>query len=253
MKNILRLSSVFLLFVLLGGTAVNAKRNKTVRLTTYNIQHGKGQDGRIDYDRIGQLLKTAGAQVVAMQEVDSMTKRTEGHYGLAEIGRAAGLKATYAPAIDFQGGKYGIGVLSKKKPRQVRRIALPGREEARMLLVTEFRDYVVACTHLSLTEADRMASLPIIIAEASRWDKPFFLMGDLNAKPDSPFYQEMSRHFCILNKTSDPTFPSTGPNICIDYVAVFGRCGEHTGETTSRVGTEPYSDHCPLHVTTRLK
>lgn len=243
---------ILLLCALLSCPAAMAKKPKTINLSTYNIQHGQGMDGRLDFERIGRILKEAGAQVVAVQEVDSVTKRTDGRYGLREIGKVVGMKDTYAPAIDFQGGKYGIGILSKKKPLSIRRIPLPGREESRMLLVAEFRDYVVACTHLSLTDEDRLASVSIIAQEASRWGKPFFLMGDLNDEPGSPFYDELTRHFRVLSNTQQPTFPSNGPNICIDYVAVYRSQAHRVGEASSRVGTEQASDHCPLHATIQM-
>lgn len=242
-----------LLCLLLAGTAAMAGRPKRLCLSTYNIQHGQGMDGRIDYERIGRILKEAGAQVVAVQEVDSATRRTDGHYGLREIGHTLGMRDIYAPAIDFQGGKYGIGMLCRKRPRSVRRIPLPGREESRMLLVVEFRSYVVACTHLSLTDEDRMASLDIISQEAARWDKPFFLMGDLNDEPGSPFFEELTRHFRVLSNTQEPTFPSKAPKICIDYVAVYNSFAHRIGEASSRVGTEQASDHCPLHASVEVK
>ena len=48
------------------------------------------------------------------------------------------LMNTFAPAIDFDGGKYGIGLLAKKTPIRVERMALPGREEARAMILVEF-------------------------------------------------------------------------------------------------------------------
>lgn len=243
---------ILLLCALLSGSATMARRPKTINLSTYNIRHGQGMDGQLAFHRIGNILKEAGAQVVAVQEVDSVTKRTDGRYGLREIGKSIGMKDIYAPAIDFQGGKYGIGILCQKKPRSVRRIPLPGREESRMLLVAEFRDYVVACTHLSLTEEDRLVSLTIIAQEASRWDKPFFLMGDLNDEPGSKFYDELTQHFRVLSNTKEPTFPSDAPNVCIDYVAVYRSQAHRVGEASSRVGKEQTSDHCPLHATIQL-
>lgn len=245
---------ILLLCVLLSGTAARARRPKarTVNLSTYNIHHGEGMDGRIDFERIGLILKEARADVVALQEVDSATTRTDGRYGLREIGKVMGMKDIYAPAIDYKGGKYGIGMLCRKKPLSVCRIPLPGREERRMLLVVEFRDYVVACTHLSLTDEDRLSSVAIIAREASRWQKPFFLMGDLNDEPGSQFYDELIRHFRILNNTQDPTFSSKAPDICIDYIAVYRSQANRIGEASSRVGTELASDHCPLHATIQL-
>lgn len=217
---------------------------------TYNIQHGKGMDEKIDYDRQARILQQAHADVVAIQEVDSVTKRNQGSYSLDEINRKAKMFVTFAPAIDFQGGKYGVGILSKKRPISVRRIPLPGREEHRILLVAEFKHYVVACTHLSLTEEDCIASIPIIVEEASRWQKPFLLMGDLNSTPDSPFYRELQQHFLFLNAPHDNTFPAGAPKSCIDHVALFKPAASPSYVLSSYrtwVGNETASDHLPLH------
>lgn len=227
---------------------LQAKRVRTLHLTSYNIQHGEGLDGKIDHDRQARILRQAHADVAAIQEVDSMTKRNGGLYSLEEIGRKAKMYATFAPAIKYQGGKYGIGILSKKRPLSVHRIPLPGREEPRMLLVAEFKHYVMACTHLSLTDEDRMASIPIIVDEAQKWNKAFVLMGDLNDEPDTPFYREMQRHFLFLNPAYDKTFPANKPNICIDHVAVFVPTPDATiSFYRTWVGEEDFSDHRPLH------
>jgi len=238
------------LFAVAFAASLQAKKVRTVRLTSYNIQHGAGIDGKIDHKRQARILRKAHTDVAAIQEIDSVTRRNGGLYSLEEIGREAKMFATFAPTIKYQGGKYGIGILSKKKPMSVHRIPLPGREEPRMLLVAEFKHYVVACTHLSLTDEDRMASLPVIVAEAQKWTKPFFIMGDLNDEPGMPFYQEMQKHFLFLNPSYDKTFPANKPNICIDHVALFMPTA--TSEATlsfynTWVGEEPYSDHRPLH------
>lgn len=242
---------LFLLIALLPAyySSVSA-RTKTLRLTTYNIQHGKGLDGKIDYERQARILHRAHADVAAIQEVDSMTERNGRLYALDEIGRKAKLFATFAPAINFQGGKYGVGILSKKRPISVRRIPLPGREEHRILLVAEFKHYVVASTHLSLTEQDRIASIPLIVAEASRWQKPFLLMGDLNDTPDSPFYRELQRHFLFLNPPYDKTYPTDAPDSCIDHVALFKPAASPSYVLSfyrTWVGDDTASDHRPLH------
>jgi len=250
---------LYLFIALLGAvfsTSLQAKKVRTVHLTSYNIQHGAGLDGKIDHARQARILRKAHADVAAIQEVDSVTKRNGGLYSLEEIGREAKMFATFAPAIKFQGGKYGIGILSKKKPLSVHRIPLPGREEPRMLLVAEFKHYVVACTHLSLTDEDRMASIPLILEEAGKWTsrgakasaKPFILMGDLNDEPGMPFYKEMQKHFLFLNPPYDKTFPADRPNICIDHVAVFVPTPDATiSFYRTWVGEEDYSDHRPLH------
>ena len=249
----MRHRTLWLLSALIAVTLaapVQAKKVRTVHLTSYNIQHGEGLDGKIDHARQARILRKAHADVAAIQEVDSVTRRNGGVYGLEEIGRKAKMHSTFAPAINFQGGKYGIGILSKKQPISVRRIPLPGREEPRMLLVAEFKYYVVACTHLSLTDEDRMASIPIIVEEARKWQKPFLLMGDLNDEPGSLFYKEMQKDFLFLNPSYDKTFPADAPNICIDHVAMFYPTVSPTATLSyyhTWVGEETFSDHRPLH------
>ena len=240
-----------LIIALLGATfsaSVQAKKVRTLRLTSYNIQHGEGLDKKIDHARQAKILRKAHADIVAIQEVDSVTKRNGGLYSLEEIGRKAKMVSTFAPAINFQGGKYGIGILSKKQPLSVRRISLPGREEPRMLLVAEFEHYVVACTHLSLTDEDRMLSVPIILEEAKKWTKPFVIMGDLNDEPNTPFYKEMQKYFLFLNPAHDKTFPADEPNICIDHVAIFVPVPDAPiSFYRTWVGEDTFSDHRPLH------
>ena len=250
MKEPILTLALALALTLTFASPLQARKTRTLHLTTYNIQHGEGLDGRIDHARQARILRKAHADVAAIQEIDSMTRRNGGCFSLEEIGREAKMYPTFAPAIKYQGGKYGIGILSRKRPLSVRRLSLPGREEPRMLLVAEFKHYVVACTHLSLTAEDRMASLPIILDEAQRWTKPFFLMGDLNDEPGMPFYQEMQKHFLFLNPSSDKTFPAEAPNICIDHVAMFRPTASPEVVPSfyrTWVGEETFSDHRPLH------
>ena len=48
----------------------------TFRVMTYNIHHGEGLDRKVDMDRIVDLIKREGADIVALQEVDKGTERT---------------------------------------------------------------------------------------------------------------------------------------------------------------------------------
>ena len=195
------------------------------------------------------MINREKPDVVAVQELDSVTGRSQGTYVLGELAKLTDMHATYAPAIDYDGGKYGIGILSKKQPLRVYRYALPGREEARALLVVEFKKYVYACMHLSLTEEDRIASLPIIREATSGFDKPVFIAGDWNDTPDSPFIQELQKDFCILSTTDNPTCPADKPKACIDYIAVKKDCKPKNFAFFSYVTPASVeSDHRPVNV-----
>lgn len=195
----------------------------TMRVASYNIRHGEGMDGKLDYRRIANVLEKLNPDVVAVEEVDSMTRRTDNTYSLGEIANLMRYYESYAPAIDYEGGKYGIGILSRIRPIHTSQYALPGRDEARTLLVAEFDNYVFACTHLSLEADERMESLKTIEEVAAKYSKPFIIAGDWNDHPDSPFIKALKRNFQICSLQA-PSYPADKPNECLDYIAVY-KCG----------------------------
>ena len=234
---------------------IAAHSQEYLKLMSYNIRNTTGMDGISSSQRIADIITRENPDVVAIQEADSMTTRSEQRYVLGEIAQYTQMHASYAPAIDFQGGKYGIGILSREKPLAVHKYALPGREERRALLVAEFADYVFCCSHFSLNEADRLASIDIIrqIAESYEGSKPLFLAGDLNAKPASNDIKALTKDFILLNDTLQPTFPSTAPSITIDYIAAWRHGDNHFANLAAQVIDEPVaSDHRPLTVQLRM-
>lgn len=176
-------------------------------------------DNKTDYDRIATLIKKENADVIALQELDSVTKRNGGENVLKLLSKKTGLHSLYGSAIAFQGGKYGVGILSKRKALQFYTIPLPGKEEERILLVALFKNHVIFCTHLSLTAEDRLASVAIINKEAEKFRKPVYLLGDLNAEPGSEVVSLLKQKWILLSG-EDPTFPAPVPTKCIDYIFV---------------------------------
>ena len=223
-----------------------------LKIMTYNVRNSKGMDNVMDCRRAATVIRTQAPDVVAVQELDSMTRRSGGKYILGKIADYTGMNAEYFPAIEFDGGKYGIGILSKEKPLAVKGYPLPGREEERALLVAEFEEYVFACTHLSLTEADRMASLETIGKIAKDYSKPFYLAGDLNDIPGSQFIMALQENFRILNKLESKTFPAHNPDRTLDYIAVWKATAPKMDVVSREVGDEPVaSDHRPVTVLLR--
>lgn len=220
-----------------------------LRLMSYNVRNCIGMDRVTHFRRVASVIGDFAPDAVAVQELDSATTRSKGFDVLQQIARHAGYKATFCPSIDFQGGKYGIGLLSRETPLSVSSAALPGREERRALLIAEFEDYYYCCTHLSLTREDRMASLEIILAEMEKLDKSkdIFLAGDFNAGPDSDFIKALQEHFDILSDMNVKTFPSDNPRSTIDYIVRFKDSGKSYSLKCSAVpGASTASDHRPV-------
>lgn len=217
----------------------------TLKVMTYNVRHCAGMDLVLDYDRTAAVIILQQPDVVALQELDSMTGRSEHRYQLGELASRTHYYPVFGSAIEYDGGKYGVGILTQETPMSTKRIPLPG-EESRMLLVVELQDYVIACTHLDLEEEQRLASVPLIVEEAQRWQKPFILAGDWNDALNSELLQEMTKYFTI-HSGNGATYPADEPQECLDYVALFKG---HSVETLeSSVINEPEaSDHRPVVV-----
>ncbi len=239
-----------ILYLLIVASTVHAQ--EYIKLMTYNVRNSKGMDNVMDCRRAASAIRAQAPDVVAVQELDSMTRRSGYKYILGEIADYAGMHAMYFPAIEFDGGKYGIGILSKDKPISVHGYPLPGREEERALLIAEFEDFIFACTHLSLTEEDRMKSLEIIGEKAKDCSKPFYLAGDLNDVPGSAFITALQKNFIILNKLESNTFPAPVPERTLDYIAVWKVTAPKLAVASRAVVDEPVaSDHRPVAVKLR--
>ena len=179
-----------------------------------------------------------------------MTGRSGQRYQLGELASRTGYHPVFGAAIDYDGGKYGVGILTRETPLSTKCIPLPG-DEPRVLLVVELQDYVMACTHLDLEEEPRLASVPFIVEEAQRWQKPFLLAGDWNDTPDSELLQEITKYFTILS-SNEVSYPADEPQECLDYVATFK--GKSVEVLESTVIDEPEaSDHRPVVVKMELR
>ena len=221
----------------------------TLRLMSYNIKNANGMDDICNFQRVANVINNASPDVVAIQEVDSMTRRSGQKYVLGEIAERTQMHACFAPAIEFEGGKYGIGLLTKQVPLRLQTIPLPGREEARTLILAEFEDYIYCCTHLSLTEGDRMKSLEIVKSFTVSYKKPLFLAGDMNAEPESDFIKELQKDFQILSNPKQSTYPAPDPKETIDYITALKSNANGFALISSQVLDEPMaSDHRPILV-----
>ncbi len=245
---------IFSFCILLAGMlsfiGLATEQATALKLMTYNVRNCRGMDtSAINTNRISNIIRRATPDIVAIQELDNRTQRSGRRNILQELGNSTGMVYTYAKAINFQGGEYGIGLLSKQRPINIKRRALPGREEARVLLMAEFPDFFFFATHLSLTEADQRSSLQIIADEASRCKKPVFLAGDFNFKPQSSPGNQLTQSFTILNRRDQPTCPANNARDLIDYICLYHKKGATCNvEKTEVLPERQASDHRPVVV-----
>lgn len=240
---------LILIFALLASacepTNIVTRNEGELVLMSYNVRNGKGMDNKRNLNRTAAVIRAAQPDVVALQEIDSVTLRSEGNDVAAVLGRKCSMYHTFSKAIDYDGGGYGVALLSREKPVAVQRFALPGREEARTLLYVEFEQYAVVSTHLSLTAEDRMASLAVIDSVATMCTKPIYIAGDWNATPESAFGRALGEKMQYLTDAKACTFPADSPDRVIDYIVA---PHDQAVEVLRReVVNEPMaSDHRPI-------
>lgn len=237
-----------------ASTLLPARKVDTERIMSYNVRNCRGMDDVLDYQRIADIINRVSPDAVAIQELDSVTGRSSNIFVLKELADRTNMNYTYGAAIDYDGGKYGIGILCKEKPLRTWSIPLPGREERRCLLMVELNDYILACTHFSLTPEDQIASVPLIKSALKDIKKPLFLAGDINAKYDTEVQAALRNDFITLNDPTVPTIPSTNPEECIDFIYGY-KNGHKYKVLNATVMTEEKlaSDHLPVFVDVQVE
>lgn len=230
-----------------------AKSSGGFCVMSYNVRNCKGMDDVVDYARVAAVINKYQPVVVALQELDSATQRSNGVVVLDTLAALTGLVKSFSPSIDFQGGKYGVGLLSAEKPIGYQLFSLPGREEKRSLLVVEFADYFFCSTHWTLTREDRITSAHFVNQLLASLAKPVLIAGDFNAVPDSPEIALMLEKWVMLNSPDIPTIPSENPERCIDFIFGSRTAGISWEVLQTSVPQEPVaSDHLPVLVRVRM-
>jgi len=226
---------------------------------SYNIHHGEGMDGRFDLPRLAEVIGRTEPDLVALQEVDRRTGRSGGVDQAAELGRLTGMHAAYGRAMDYDGGEYGVAILSRTPFHEIADNPLPHTEgyEPRTALAVRINFEGIGAmsfiaTHLQHnSETDRLAQAQRICELFVNEDgEPIIVVGDLNARPDSPPMAVLLESWTAAaeafgDPASAPTFPSDQPDRKIDYILLRPHHAWRVADM--QVLREPVaSDHCPL-------
>ena len=251
-KNIMKhIGIVFA--ITLALCLASCSKSDNLRVMSYNVHHCRGIDNKIDYKRIADVINRVAPDFVALQELDSATTRNNGKVCIDELARETGMHASYASAIYFGGGSYGIGILSKEKPIKTAVVPLASRGEARRLLIAEYEKYIVCCTHFALNADDRLASAQIVCDAVKQYKKPLLFAGDMNCVAADPEQAVIGSLFTTLNNPAECTYPSINANECIDYIyAMNNGYSYNVSESRVLVGDSIESDHLPLYVDVQI-
>lgn len=232
----------------------------TLKLMTYNVRafinNPSYPDG--NYEVIAEILKDIDPDVVCMQEIDSMTTRSKNTIQIKQVADLNFWNYRFMGTIDYQGGRYGIGVTSKRNIVNSSRHFLTSSDEKRAFLIVEFAKYIAISTHLDLNADFRKTQAQEITAKVKELygnvNKPIFLSGDLNDTPTSETLKEFYKDWKLIS-TQANTFPAKGPTKCIDYILMLNRGYRYKILDSKVIGVSSYgnmaieSDHLPVLTT----
>ena len=246
--------SSFLLLGLFWWTGPQAVRH-VVRVLTYNIHHGEGADGKFDLERIAKVINAVEPDLVAIQEVDIKTRRSSGVDQAAELARLTRLHPFFARIIDYQGGPYGLMILTRAKPLKTASHAIPyhPNEEPRVLAEARVRlgegapEVAFFNTHLDYrTQEMRVKQVEHIDHFMTDVRAPLVILaGDLNSEPSSPPMRQLLKSWRDATPDGALSYPSDKPVKKIDYVLY--RPSPRLKLVESRVIEERVaSDHRPV-------
>ena len=271
----MRISSVIVLLAVTTLSACATAREQvapppaSARIMSYNIHAGHDLQRASNLERVAALIDSLRADVVLLQEVDRSTARSGKVDQAAVLSRHTRLHLVFGRALDYDGGEYGIAVLSRfavVTSRVVPLLVPAGADSAAQAAEPRVMLHVVLATpngelHVVNTHLDHRAHsvarnaqvLQLLAYGAQDVPKraPLVLGGDMNARPDAVEVRALGAVFddAWLGCGTGPghTFRSDQPDRRIDYLMLARvRC------TRAQVIATEISDHRPLIVDVQI-
>jgi endonuclease/exonuclease/phosphatase family metal-dependent hydrolase len=232
-----------------------------MRVLVYNIHAGKDAKGVDNLARVAELVRSTNADIALLQEVDRGTTRSGKVDQPDVLSKLTGFDIAFGKTLDYQGGDYGIAILSRWPIRNDTLIRLPvnppqarsgGLYEPRGALRATIQvpggSVEVVNTHIDAAREDfyRRQEMTTILQLAAQRQSTL-VGGDLNAEPGSAVI-EMIRGSPVRDAWAECgtgaglSYPADKPVKRIDYLLVPSgwRC------VTGTVIETDASDHRPV-------
>ena len=240
--------------LLLVGLLIQLMAAQELRLLAYNIHHGQGMDGKVDLARIAKVIAAEKPDLVALQEVDKNCKRSGAVDQAAELARLLKMEHRFAKAMDFQGGEYGVAVLSKFPIQGAIVHTLPKGAEPRVALEvmmtppgwSEIFSFVTIHNDW-INEALRVKQIEVLKKGLKNRDHPVILAGDFNAEPQSDSLRSLEDDgWKMLREGRENTSPAVETKVEIDFFFAKGLAAFLFKDKV--VAEKVASDHRPIVV-----
>ena len=254
MDVIMRRILLIISFIGLSMAALSAQtKADTLKLMTYNLRFGE----LASMQQIGEYIASENPDIVAIQECDWATKRKRAPHQngvkfVNELAYYSGMFGIYGKSINYAGGYYGVGLLSKYPILSYERVLLPndGKTEQRSMLIADIelpggKVITFVNTHLEVKTAKmRIEQVKFIEKYLKGRKNQLFLAGDMNATPDSKEMAMLRENWADLTNTVF-TYHTSKPEIKIDYI--YTRPSENVELVNTAVKEDvKLSDHFPV-------
>jgi endonuclease/exonuclease/phosphatase family metal-dependent hydrolase len=236
--------------------ATFAAGKQTLRVMTYNIHVGVGMDKKLDLQRIAAVINAEHPDLVGLQEVDRGVKRTEGKDEIAELAQLTSMNYAFAHNLDYQGGQYGVAILSRfplektdhRMYENLREAERRGMIRVEIKLAGRTINFVT--THLDYQYEDgRVFETEQLLKFLEGVEGPLIVVGDFNDEPAGGAYKLMQTKFedgWVTAKAKDAglSYPADKPTKRIDYV--FTRQRDRLRARKAWIVNTLASDHLPV-------
>lgn len=236
-------------------------QNDTLLVVSFNLRFGE----KASMAQIARFINSTNADLVALQECDWNTSRERaplqsGVRFINELACMTEMFGIYGKAIDYRGGYYGVGILSRRPIISSKRVLLPCEPgtEQRVMLVAEIEmsdstRLTFINTHLDVkSDSMRLAQTRFITEYVdNQFVGNIILAGDMNDGYESRALSEGLRSWQTMTGT-EYTFSVENPRLKIDHIYVRAPLGVELLST--KVHTEiRLSDHFPIESTFIIK
>ena len=216
-----------------------------IKLMTYNICRTEGMDGVKSVQRIADVIKESGAQIVCLQEVTSNQINQP-----VELAARLGMNYGFQKNITEGDGHYGTALLTSFEIINEKHYSLTSVDEQRgaheVGIQTPDGYLTVFCTHLGLEEEERIKQTCELADIVNAVIGPKVVCGDFNEEINAPGVAAFIKNTSLVD--ADPsgalTFDSVNPDRRIDMIF----CSPSIKVESINVINTQASDHMPLIV-----
>ncbi|MDR6552686.1 endonuclease/exonuclease/phosphatase family protein [Paenibacillus qinlingensis] len=239
-------------------------KETAIKVMEYNIHHAEGMDDILNLNRIGDVIKSSGADIIGLQEVDNHFSARSNFEDQAKwLANYLGMHYEFAANLDNNPlnvgeprRQYGTVILSKypilsSENHLLDNTQYPSEQRGLAKTVINVRGNHINFynTHLDNKRAEqRDIQVNEILDIVHKSKGTSILVGDFNATPDSPEIIKMSAQYhdvfaeLGMNDAYTSYYYSDKPNRRIDYIYTSDDVKIKTGKVIDTIA----ADHLPI-------